>query len=81
MAIQWQGIFPALTTKFTADDQLDLSMFQKNLYAQLEAGVDGIVLGGTLGEASVLSTDEKETLVKFAIEKCDGIPVILNKYK
>jgi 4-hydroxy-tetrahydrodipicolinate synthase len=43
--------------------------------------VDGIVLGGTLGEASVLSTDEKETLVKFAIEKCDGIPVILNKYK
>jgi 1-pyrroline-4-hydroxy-2-carboxylate deaminase len=56
-------------------------MFQKNLYAQLEAGVDGIVLGGTLGEASVLSTDEKETLVKFAIEKCDGIPVILNKYK
>lgn len=81
MGIQWQGIFPALTTKFTADDQLDLSMFQKNLWAQLDAGVDGIVLGGSLGEASVLTIEEKETLVKFAIEKCDGIPVILNKYK
>ena len=81
MGIQWQGIFPALTTKFTADDQLDLSMFQKTLRAQLDAGVDGIVLGGSLGEASVLTIEEKETLVKFAIEKCGEIPVILNKYK
>jgi 4-hydroxy-tetrahydrodipicolinate synthase len=37
------------------------------------------VLGGTLGEASVLTTAEKEALVKFAIEKVAGkIPVILN---
>ena len=78
MAFQWKGVFPALTTKFTATDELDLSMFEKNLRAQLEAGVDGIVLGGSLGEASVLSTKEKEILVKFAIEKCDDIPVVLN---
>ena len=31
MAIQWKGVFPALTTKFTADDQLDLPLFEKNL--------------------------------------------------
>jgi dihydrodipicolinate synthase/N-acetylneuraminate lyase len=36
-------------------------------------------LGGTLGEASVLSIAEKETLVKFAVEKVNGkVPVILN---
>ena len=78
MAFQWKGVFPALTTKFTADDQLDLEMFEKNLRAQLDAGVDGIVLGGSLGEASVLTTEEKEILVKFAIEKCGEIPVVLN---
>jgi 1-pyrroline-4-hydroxy-2-carboxylate deaminase len=79
MAIQWQGVFPALTTKFTATDELDLSLFDKNLQAQLQAGVNGIVLGGTLGEASVLHVDEKETLIKFAVEKCNNtIPVILN---
>ena len=78
MAFQWEGVFPALTTKFTADDQLDLEMFEKNIRAQLDAGVDGIVLGGSLGEASVLTTEEKEILVKFAIEKCDEIPVVLN---
>lgn len=79
MHFEWNGVFPALTTKFTADDQLDLPLFEKNLQAQLNAGVHGIVLGGTLGEASVLTTAEKEQLVKFAIEKCAGkVPVILN---
>lgn len=79
MPVDWTGIFPALTTKFTADDQLDLSLFILNLQTQLEAGVNGIVLGGTLGEASVLTTDEKKTLVKSAVEKLSGkVPVILN---
>lgn len=68
-----------MTTKFTAQDQLDLPLFEKNLQAQLAAGVDGIILGGTLGEASVLTTAEKETLVKFAIEKVAGkVPVVIN---
>lgn len=79
MAFEWKGVFPALTTKFTANDELDLPLFEKNLQAQLSAGVEGIILGGTLGEASVLTTEEKEVLVKFAIEKVAGkVPVIIN---
>ena len=79
MGIIWNGVFPALTTKFTNDDKLDLQLFKKNLDAQLAAGVNGIVLGGTLGEASVLTVAEKETLVKFTIENVENkIPVILN---
>lgn len=77
--MNWNGVFPALTTKFTADDQLDLTLFIKNLDAQLAAGVNGIILGGTLGEASVLSEDEKEILVKTAIDHVQGrVPVVLN---
>ena len=79
MSIEWKGVYPALTTKFTNKDELDLPLFEKNLNAQLAAGVEGIILGGTLGEASVLNTAEKETLVKFAIEKVNGkVPVIIN---
>ena len=79
MAIEWKGVFPALTTKFTSDDKLDFPLFDKNLQAQLSAGVDGIILGGSLGEASVLSNEEKFTLVKFAVEKTAGkVPVIMN---
>ena len=79
MPFEWKGVFPALTTKFTSGDELDLPLFEKNLQVQLTAGVEGIILGGTLGEASVLTTEEKERLVKFAVEKVKHkIPVVIN---
>lgn len=79
MIFQWKGVMPALTTKFTVEDELDLVLFEKNLDAQLAAGIEGVILGGTLGEASVLTNDEKERLIKFAVEKIQGrVPVILN---
>ncbi|OEK05887.1 dihydrodipicolinate synthase family protein [Roseivirga misakiensis] len=79
MKVNWEGVYPAVTTKFTADDQLDLEMFETNIQAQLSAGVDGIILGGTLGEASSLMEDEKDTLVKTATEICNGqVPVVMN---
>ncbi|MFY0594120.1 dihydrodipicolinate synthase family protein [Roseivirga sp.] len=79
MKVQWEGVYPAVTTKFTADDQLDLEMFETNIQAQLAAGVDGIILGGTLGEASSLMEDEKDTLVKTATDICNGrVPVVMN---
>ncbi len=79
MSVHWQGVYPALTTKFTADDKLDLPLFDKNLRAQLDAGVDGIILGGTLGESSVLSNEEKFDLLRFAVDKVSGqVPVIMN---
>ena len=77
--ITWKGVFPALTTKFTINDELDLPLFEKNIQEQISAGVDGIVIGGSLGESSVLTGDEKECLVKSAIEIVNGrIPVIFN---
>ncbi len=79
MDLAWKGVFPALTTKFNADDTLDLHLFNKNLDLQLKCGMDGIILGGSLGEASVLTKEEKEILVKNTVSKVDGkIPVILN---
>lgn len=70
---------PAVTTKFTSEDQLDLAMFEKNIKAQIDAGVHGIILGGTLGEASTLEHEEKETLIKTSLSLVDGkIPVIIN---
>jgi 4-hydroxy-tetrahydrodipicolinate synthase len=79
MKINWEGVMPAVTTKFTDEDQLDLETFEINLNAQLEAGVSGIILGGTLGEASTLTKEEKEDLIKFTITKVAGrVPVIIN---
>ncbi|MCR9251269.1 MAG: dihydrodipicolinate synthase family protein [bacterium] len=78
MTIDWQGVFPAVTTKFDAEDGLDLKMFQFNIEEQIKAGVDGIILGGTLGEASGLKTSEKEQLVAAVREVNSNIPIIMN---
>ncbi len=79
MSINWQGVFPAVTTKFTNEDTLDMGLFTKNINAQMAAGVNGIILGGTLGESSVLTNAEKEILVKETVKIVDGkIPVVIN---
>jgi 1-pyrroline-4-hydroxy-2-carboxylate deaminase len=79
MSIQWKGVMPAVTTNFTADDQLDFAMFKTNLDAQLNAGVEGIILGGTLGEASTLLEEEKRELVRETVRLVDGkVPVVMN---
>jgi 4-hydroxy-tetrahydrodipicolinate synthase len=79
MSFEWKGVFPALLTPFTKDDKLDLPMFEKNLAAQKAAGIHGIIIGGSLGEASTISEKEKEELVEFSVEYLnEDLPVIIN---
>lgn len=79
MTVQWKGVMPAVTTKFGDSDQLDLNAFEVNIRAQMDAGVHGIILGGTLGEASTLTLEEKRVLVRKTVGITDGkVPVIIN---
>ena len=66
-------------TQFNDGHQLDLNAFQINLDAQIQAGVHGIILGGTLGEASTISAKERSLLLQTTIKRVEGkIPVIMN---
>lgn len=79
MSFEWKGVFPALLTPFNEKDELDLDIYEKNLAAQVAAGVHGIIIGGSLGEASTITEKEKEELVEFSVEYLnEDIPVILN---
>lgn len=79
MAFEWKGVFPALLTPFTKEEQLDIDMYRINLQAQLDAGIHGIIIGGSLGEASTITVKEKEELTLFSKEYIQGrIPVIMN---
>lgn len=78
MKVEWKGVMPAVTTKFNEDDTLDLNMFAKNIRAQIDAGVHGIVLGGSLGEASTLLPEEKNVLIRETVQLSGGkIPVVM----
>ena len=61
----WRGVYPAVTTKFKADYSLDFDAMAVHLEFQLDAGVDGIIILGSLGENSTLSLDEKIELTRF----------------
>lgn len=77
--VTWTGVYPALLTPFTANDELDLSLFELNLHAQLDAGVHGFIIGGSLGEASTLDNDEKIALLHSALAVCESnVPVLVN---
>ena len=75
--VQWRGVFPALTTKFTAADEIDWEAMGQHLDFQLNAGVHGLIILGSLGENATLSPEEKmETVRFFARADRRGLPLI-----
>lgn len=74
----WTGVLPAVTTKFTADDRLDIAEMERCFKLQLDAGVHGLIVAGSLGEASTLDPDEKIEVLKTALRVAAGtVPVLL----
>jgi len=77
--LNWKGIYPAVLTPFKENGEIDFEMFAKNTEAQISAGVHGIIIAGTLGDAAVLDNDEKFELLSYAKKIVAGrIPLILN---
>ncbi|WP_293945922.1 MULTISPECIES: dihydrodipicolinate synthase family protein [unclassified Sphingobacterium] len=76
---KWEGIYPAMLSPFDENGNLDFDMFGKNINAQLAGGVHGLIIAGSLGEASVLTTEEKYELLKYALKVVEGrVPILLN---
>jgi 4-hydroxy-tetrahydrodipicolinate synthase len=76
---RWQGVFPAVTTKFHADESLDHEEMRRHFGFLIENGVHGMVTCGSLGEASTLSMEEKLAIAKTAVEVSAGrVPVLAN---
>jgi len=75
--IQWQGVFPAVTTKLKPDFTLDLDAIGRGLERLIEGGVAGVVMMGMVGENAQLSDEEKLTVLRTAMEVVRGrVPVI-----
>ncbi len=77
--VNWTGVYPAILTPFKENDSIDYELFDVNTAAQIEAGVDGLIFGGSLGEASTLTLPEKMDLLKHAKTVVNGkVPLIVN---
>jgi dihydrodipicolinate synthase/N-acetylneuraminate lyase len=77
MRVTWQGVFPAATTQFKADQSLDLPTTLKHLDAILAAGIDGLIMLGTVGENCSLEYAEKLAVLRAVVEHVAGrVPVL-----
>lgn len=73
----WQGVIPAVTTKFTEDGALDFKEMERCYGLQVDAGVDGLIACGSLGEGPMLSHDERLDVLKAIQQAAKGKPAIL----
>jgi 4-hydroxy-tetrahydrodipicolinate synthase len=73
----WQGVIPAVSTKFKADDSLDFDEMARCFRLQMEAGVDGLIACGSLGEGPMLSHEERLDVLRLCKEASGAKPALL----
>jgi 4-hydroxy-tetrahydrodipicolinate synthase len=77
MKVNWHGVFPAATTQFKADQALDIGATLKHLDVLLAAGIDGLIMLGTVGENCSLEPSEKMEVLRATVEHVGGrVPVL-----
>ncbi|MGB1560015.1 MAG: 4-hydroxy-tetrahydrodipicolinate synthase [Sinimarinibacterium flocculans] len=71
-----RGSYPPLVTPFL-DQQIDRPSFSRLVDSVIRGGSHGLVVNGTTGEPTTLSTSERTDLVDLAVRSADGrVPVI-----
>jgi len=73
----WKGVIPAVTTKFTESGALDFKEMQRCFALQMDAGCDGLIACGSLGEGPMLSHEERVAVFKAAKEVAGAKPTLL----
>lgn len=75
--VSWEGVFPAVTTQFREDLTVDLEATASVMDALIRDGVSGLIICGTVGENTSLTTAEKVALMETAKATAAGrVPVI-----
>jgi 1-pyrroline-4-hydroxy-2-carboxylate deaminase len=75
--LDWTGLYCAVATQFGGDGALDAGSLRSCIAALVEAGVDGIVVLDSVGEASTLEPAEKLAVIQSAAAAASGrVPVI-----
>jgi 4-hydroxy-tetrahydrodipicolinate synthase len=75
--VDWQGVFPALTTQFRTDQSLDLEATARHLEVLIGSGIHGVIVLGSVGENTTLEYSEKMTVLEEMKRVVNGrIPVL-----
>ncbi len=68
MNVNWQGVYPAVTTQFHDDDSINFKATAAMIDNLINEGVHGIIVLGTVGENCSLRSEEKRQVLAMAKE-------------
>ncbi|CAD7701536.1 unnamed protein product [Ostreobium quekettii] len=71
-AIRKAALLTAIKTPYLPSGKCDLVAFDAMVRAQVEAGVDGVIIGGTTGEGHLMSWDEHIMLIAHTANVFSG---------
>ncbi len=72
MEKRFEGIIPPVVTPFNEDGSVNLELAVREMKISMDAGADGISVGGSTGEGPTLHDDELQLLVKEAKKLVSG---------
>jgi len=77
MARRFGGVMGPMVTPFKADESLDMAGFEANVRADRAAGLEGVLVAGSTGEAALLGDDERRVLIEAARKLVPGDRTLL----
>ncbi len=77
----WKGVMPAVTTKFTETGALDHDEMARCFDLQIDAGCDGLIVAGSLGEGPMLSQEERIAVMKTVQASAGNRPVLMTVFE
>ena len=73
MSLSLYGVHTALVTPFAEDGSVDLDAYERLCARQVTAGIHGLVVSGTTGEAPTLTAHEYDAMVRIAVGVGQGV--------
>lgn len=79
MSKLFTGVWPALITPFTAENQIDAAVLRSIVNYHIEKGVSGFYVGGTTGEGIFMSVPERKLVIETVLTEVAGrVPIIVH---
>ncbi len=75
----FSGVWPALITPLTRDDQINVAATRRLVEHLLKAGIGGLYVGGSTGEGVLLPVATRQRLAEVVVEQVHGrVPVMVH---
>jgi len=74
--MDWAGVIAGVATPMAEDESIDWPSFEAHLESFTRCGLAGVVVNADTGEGALLTADEREAVLRFAVRQIgDRVPV------